>query len=65
MFLSFNYWYIAFARIYIGFPFLSVFCGVNIITWTDEQLLVQLMPSQTLWEFMALERSNLIKNENI
>lgn len=43
-----------------------MFCGaIDNFMSTDEQLLVHLMSRQMAWKFMASERINLIKIENI
>lgn len=52
-----------FAQIFPSFP---IFRGaIDNFMSTDERLLVHLMSRQMAWKFMASERINLIKIENI
>lgn len=66
IFLTFYLWHIAFARFCTDFPFFPIFRGaIDYFMSTDERLLVHLMSGQMAWKFMASERINLIKIENI
>lgn len=47
------------------FPPALFCCAIDNFMLTDEQRLVHLMSRQMAWKFMASERINLIKLENI